>query len=87
MDEERKRAEKERKWKEEEDCRKQSEVEREKQSKMGNRWETGEIEEDPADEAEWKRRVEAWIHEQRVDNQMTWVAQAESSKQATQDFA
>ena len=85
--EEWKRAERERKWKEEEERRKQLEVERQRQSEMGNRWETIEIEEDPADGAEWKRRVEARIHEQWVDEQMTRVAQAESSKQATRDFA
>ena len=39
------------------------------------------------DEAEQKRRAEAWICEQWVDDQMARVAQAESSKQATQEFA
>ena len=39
------------------------------------------------DEAEWKRRAEARICEQWVDDQMARAAQAESSKQATREFA
>ena len=38
------------------------------------------------DEAEWKRWAEARIHEQRVNDQMSQAAQAESSKQATREF-
>ena len=39
------------------------------------------------DEAEWKRQAEARIREQQANDQMVWVAQAESSKQATREFA
>ena len=38
------------------------------------------------DEVERKRRAEARIHEQWVNDQMSWAAQAESSKQATGEF-
>ena len=50
---------------------------------MDNRREIIVVEEDPVDDAEWKRRAEARICEQRVNDQMVRAAQAESSKQAT----
>ena len=36
--------------------------------------------------AEWRKQAEVQLHEKWVDEQMAWVAQVESSKQATQDF-
>ena len=85
--EERKRVEREIKWKEEEEHRKRVDLDKQKQSEANDRWEIIIVEEDPVDEAERKRWAEARIHEQRVDDQMVRAAQAESSKQATQEFA
>ena len=48
--------------------------------------ETIEVDDDSADEAERKRWAEVQIREQWVKDQMT-RAQAESSKQATREFA
>ena len=75
-----------RKQREEEEHRKHLEVAKEKQS-GSIRQEDGESGESPAEEAEWRKRVEVQLHEKRVDEQMARAAQVESSKQATQDFA
>ena len=85
--EERKRVEWERKQKEEEECRKRVDLEKQKQSEVNDLREIIVVEEDPMDEAEWKRWAEGRICEQWVDNQMVQAAQAESSKQATREFA
>ena len=51
--------------------------------KQKNGWEVGDTEEDPVAEVEWKQQVEAQLHEKWTTDQMTQVAQAESSKQMT----
>ena len=83
--EEWKRADKEKKQKEEELWK--IALEKQKQSEMETRQETGETEEDLVAEVEWKQWAEAQLHEKQTADQMTQAAQAESSKQTTQDFA
>ena len=61
-------------------------LEKQKQSEANDQWEII-IVEDPVDEVEWKRQAEAQIRKQWVNNQMVRAAQAESSKQATREFA
>ena len=47
---------------------------------MEGRGEVGETEEDPVVEVEQKEWAESQLHEQWTAEQMTWAAQAESSK-------
>ena len=47
----------------------------------------GETEEDQVAEVEWKKQVEAWLCKKWTAEQIAQVAQVESSKQVTQDFA
>ena len=47
----------------------------------------GETKEDRVAEEEQKRQVEAQLHDKWATEQMAWAAQAESSKQVTQNFA
>ena len=54
---------------------------------MERRQEVGETEEERVIEAEWKRWAEAQLCDKQAAEQMAQVAQAESSKQVTQDFA
>ena len=84
-EEEKKRADKE--WKRVEEHRKHEISEKQRQKETGHGWETIKVEDDSADEAEWKRRAEVRICEQWVEDQMAQAAQAESSKQATREFA
>ena len=71
--------EEERRWKEEEK-RNQLELESQKQSEMEGRWGAGETEGDPVAEVERKGEMGARICEQWTAEQMTRVAQVESSK-------
>ena len=98
-EEEKKRADEEQRRKEEEKKRadeeqKQAEerrrleiVEEQRQKETEHGQEMIEVENDSVDEVEWKQWAEVRIHEQWVKDQMAQVAQAESSKHATQEFA
>ena len=84
--EQQKRVEEEKRRKEEE-LQRQVELEKKKQSEVETRREVGDSGGNLVTEAEKKQQVEAWLHENWIIDQMTWAAEAKSSKQTTRDFA
>ena len=80
-----KRAEEDKGQKQE--LQKQVDVEQQKQSEAEKQREAGDNEGNLVAEAEQKRWAEARLCENWIADQMTQAAQAESSKQTTQDFA